>query len=47
MFGGIRYFSYLCNVIQRNDLEREAATRCSWSHGISNTMKNIYYYGKK
>ena len=40
-------FLYLCNVIQRSDTKREAATRRSWSHGISNTMKNIYYYGKK
>ena len=35
-FGGIEYFSYLCNILKSGI----HATRCSWSEGVSNTTKN-------
>ena len=36
MFGGFADFLYLCNILKSGIL----ATRCSWSEGVSNTIKN-------
>ena len=36
MFGGFEYFLYLCNILKSGI----QATRCSWSEGVSNTIKN-------
>ena len=36
MFGGLTDFLYLCNVLKSGI----QATRCSWSEGVSNTIKN-------
>ena len=35
-FGGFEYFLYLCNILKSGI----QATRCSWSEGVSNTIKN-------
>ena len=56
MFGGFKYFLYLCIVIKRERKARvhglldmrEAVARCSSPQRVSNTIKNITnYYGKK
>ncbi|SEA05224.1 hypothetical protein SAMN04487851_102141 [Prevotella sp. tc2-28] len=36
MFGGFGNFLYLCNILKSGI----QATRCSWSEGVSNTIKN-------
>ena len=36
MFGGLTDFLYLCNILKSGI----QATRCSWSEGVSNTIKN-------
>ena len=35
-FGGFTDFLYLCNILKSG----MQATRCSWSEGVSNTIKN-------
>ena len=37
LFGSFGNFSYLCNILKSGI----QATRCSWSEGVSNTIKNI------
>ena len=37
LLGGFRNFLYLCNILKSG----MQATRCSWSEGVSNTIKNI------